>query len=174
MPRPIEGELFKETHAQLVENARKWLRRNGCKVVLAEFVTLNGETPDALGWKGTWGDSLLVECKTSRADFLRDRKKAFRRDPTMGVGSYRYFMCPPGLIDPAELPEQWGLIYATAKKAELVHGYEPNSYDELRTFLFRTKNSVAEIRMLLSAIHRLSLNMKTDEVNRLLHATYPR
>lgn len=54
--------------------------------------------------------SCIVECKCSRADFLADKKKVFRRNPQAGMGVYRYYLSPKGLISPDELPEKWGLL----------------------------------------------------------------
>jgi hypothetical protein len=57
-------------HRELVKRAGAWLRnRKNCGVVMEELATQNNETPDALGFHGA-GGSILVECKTSRADYL--------------------------------------------------------------------------------------------------------
>jgi hypothetical protein len=55
--------------------------------------------------------SVVVEVKTSRSDFLADFKKPHRSGDTVGIGMYRYYMCPEGVIRPDELPERWGLLY---------------------------------------------------------------
>lgn len=60
--------------------------------------------------------SYLIETKISRSDFLADAKKPFRLNPDDGVGEYRYYACPTGLIKPEELPEKWGLIYVDPDK----------------------------------------------------------
>lgn len=101
------------THAQLVEIARGWLLGAGaCHFVLTEFTTfLTWEIPDALGYL-SGGLTVLVECKVSRADFFADAKKPFRQNPTLGLGAYRYYLVPAGLVRPEEVPPRWGLIYA--------------------------------------------------------------
>lgn len=53
--------------------------------------------------------SYMIETKISRSDFLADFKKPHRING--GIGNYRYYACPEGLIKPEELPEKWGLIY---------------------------------------------------------------
>ena len=68
--------------------AVQWLRRYRCGVVLSEQACVSGEMPDAIGWKDAC-HSVLVESKASRADFLADRDKSFRRTPEIGVGSER-------------------------------------------------------------------------------------
>ncbi|KKK54365.1 hypothetical protein LCGC14_3085490, partial [marine sediment metagenome] len=65
------------------------------------------EIPDALGFASR--KSTLIECKASRSDFLSDKKKSFRQKPDEGMGCLRYYLTPPGLVDPDELPENWGL-----------------------------------------------------------------
>ena len=95
----------------------------------------NREIPDAIGWLRS-GVSILIECKASRGDFLSDADKPSRRvgkgggksgalvrpepsapEPkikppikTEGLGSYRFYLAPLGLLHPDELPEGWGLL----------------------------------------------------------------
>ena len=112
------------THDELVEVARTWLlngynyeaRKQKCAVVVTELVSA-GETPDALGWNPSF--SWLVECKTSRGDFLADQKKYHRRNPKKGLGNFRYYLCEPDMISADELPENWGLLYARGKRVEV-------------------------------------------------------
>ena len=108
------------THDDLIHHARKWLarpfhkdghgstNRGGCPIIVTEMTSSSRETPDAIGWYN--GRSYLVECKASRADFNADPKKSFRKYPEKGVGDYRYFMTPRGLVDDMELPDGWGLL----------------------------------------------------------------
>jgi hypothetical protein len=55
-----------------------------------------------------------VECKISRADFLADHAKPHRAIGG-GVGDYRYFLCPQGLIKPEEVPHRWGLLWISPR-----------------------------------------------------------
>jgi hypothetical protein len=90
--------------------------------VAIELVAAIPETPDVFGWN--YWTTVLVEVKTSRADFMADAKKEFRQNPEQGVGERRYYCCPAGLILTDELPEKWGLLYeangvlTVIKKAE--------------------------------------------------------
>ena len=97
------------THDALVSLAAKWLRRQGCSLILTEAKSRTDEIPDAIGFKES--DSILVECKISRSDFLADAKKYFRAFPDMGMGRYRMYLCPAGIIQPEELPAKWGLLW---------------------------------------------------------------
>jgi len=96
------------THDVLVQRAVRWLRGTmGCNVVLAEPVTALPVVPDAIGWRSGW--SILVECKTSRGDFFADRRKPHLVQPDHGPGQERWYLTPPGLVQPEEVPEGWGL-----------------------------------------------------------------
>lgn len=108
------------THAQLVEIAYKWLLKNGgVGVAFKELVTMAREIPDVIGFD-SW-QSILIECKTSRSDFFREKKK-WHRQHSNGMGTWRFICCPKNLIKVDELPEKWGLIYVDEKgKAKIEH-----------------------------------------------------
>jgi len=95
------------THKELVEIGKRWLWRK-CDIVVTELTTGISETPDIIGWK-SW-KSTLIECKTSRQDFLKDKHKWSRRKPEYGIGNYRYFLILENIIQLNELPEKWGLL----------------------------------------------------------------
>jgi hypothetical protein len=108
------------THAELCAIAVKWLKRpnsnngHGCHVAVSEVRSgWTGEIPDAIGFRQSGyapsDGSVVVEVKVSRSDFLADRKKPHRIEG--GLGNWRYFMCPEGMIQPDELPEGWGLLW---------------------------------------------------------------
>ena len=66
--------------------AAEWLRcKYGCGIILSEQYCASGEVPDVIGWKG-FCQSVLVECKVSRSDFLADANKPFRLKPEEGTG----------------------------------------------------------------------------------------
>jgi len=87
------------THAELVARAVRWLRgTHRCPVVFGELATYDtGEVPDAIGWRRGW-QSILVECKTSRSDFRREKDKIRERRGRGGVGRERWYLTPPGLV----------------------------------------------------------------------------
>ncbi len=112
------------THSEMCKLAVMWLKRpysrggHGCKVAIDECQTgWSGEIPDAIGYCSTGqplrDGTVLVECKVSRADFLSDRAKPHRQ--AGGVGNWRYFMAPEGLIKLDELPQKWGLVEVNAR-----------------------------------------------------------
>jgi hypothetical protein len=70
---------------------------------------------------GTTGDcTVLIEVKTSRSDFLADKRKYARskvaEELNHQIGNYRYYLCPEGVITEADLPDNWGLLVYDGKK----------------------------------------------------------
>ncbi|TGG51058.1 hypothetical protein DAH22_00035 [Escherichia coli] len=101
------------THRELCQIAYKFLKRNGFKVCFHDrfiAVTSTGEQPDAMGFRNS--ASCLIEAKCSRADLLADRKKRFRKNPSLGMGDWRFFISEPGIISIEDLPPGWGLLHS--------------------------------------------------------------
>ena len=130
------------THAELVKRAAVWLRRKHA-VIITEMAHGAGEEADAIGWTG-YGASTLVECKATRTDFIADGKKLFRKVPRMGMGRWRYFMTPPGLLSESELPESWGLIEAHKNRFRIV----------VKAVEFREYARHWELQLMVSALRR--------------------
>lgn len=150
------------THEALVDLADKWLRKEkGCGFVATEPVTQIAEIPDAIGFRSDC--SFLVECKVSRSDFLADKKKLVRINPKMGVGKFRYYLCPERLILSTDLPPMWGLLWVNHKmKIECIH--DPygrgNVYSKMEGLEF---NKEAERSIMYSALRRMNRNKTTIE-----------
>ncbi|MFS2025190.1 adenylosuccinate synthase [Massilia sp. CT11-137] len=113
------------SHQELCSLAVNWLqrapRRSGpaCQVAFSEAKGgWNGEIPDAIGFRTAAEDegSVVVEVKVSRSDYLADRAKAHRQDGALGMGLYRYYMAPEGIISVQELPQGWGLVEVSSKR----------------------------------------------------------
>lgn len=140
------------THTELVEAGRRWLRRQGCGVILHEPFRSGVlmEQPDVIGWRE--GASILVEAKASRSDFAVDAKKPHRAEPARGVGDWRFYIAPAGLIAVDELPERWGLIEVQGRKILHTHGVPGNCFWFRHPF--PDANKRAEIQLLISAIAR--------------------
>lgn len=154
--RPASNSRAPTLHDELVKRAARWLKGTcGCSAVLTELraFTASGECPDAVGWRSNY--SILVECKASRSDYLADKKKAFRLDAGRGIGTYRFYLCPPGVIELVDLPEAWGLLYAEKRTISRVVGPSGNSWGhgDNKRFI-QPRNSEAEIAMLVSALRR--------------------
>lgn len=126
------------THSDLVEIGYKWCLSR-CGFAFKELATINHETPDVIGFNSV--GTFLLEAKTSRSDFYADKKKWFRKNPNEGMGDWRFFICPKGLIEPEYLPDGWGLIEVNDKgkpcttfnpfgKGNIYSRWEKNAKDE--------------------------------------------
>lgn len=132
------------SHDDLVKLAGRWLlNTKRCAVAITDMTSGAAETPDAIGWDGRL--SILVECKASRADFLADAKKHFRRHPHNAMGWHRYFMAPDGMLAPDEIPEGWGLLGVVGSRVhvrKVSNGLPPS-------------DRAYEINLLVSALRRM-------------------
>lgn len=86
----------------------------------------------ARSWSKPW--TAGYEIKATRRDFVQDDKAHLY----LPYCSRFYFVCPWGLIDPGELPEGAGLIYATKTGGRLVTKHKAPERDvEVPEALFR-------------------------------------
>jgi hypothetical protein len=143
------------THEALVEKAVAWLRRYGCGLVLSEQSCASGETPDAIGWKRAC-HSVMVECKVSRADFLVDRDKPFRRKPQSGMGCERFYLTPARLVDRSELRDGWGLLELGNRSVAMV---SPS-----RKSLRSARGFRHEMNLLLASLRRVEVRIEPQSI----------
>jgi len=127
----------------------RWLSRQ-CSVVLYEFGTDADENPDVIGWAPGAG-SVLIECKLTRSDFLRDATKSVRTNPRKGMGHRRYYLCPPELIQVNDLPPKWGLLW-TAEN-QLIVKRDARGYAD--------RKLAAEVWFLSSMLRRAQIRIGT-------------
>jgi hypothetical protein len=148
-----------DLHNTICLAAENFLKSQNFPVVFRDgfnAVTGNGERPDAIGFRSD--TSCLIEVKTSRADFCSDKNKRFRADPSLGVGDWRFYLCPPGVINVEDLPEGWGLLYYIDGKIKKVHGWPPNTqWASGSPFAGRT-NVKAERDIMYSALRRMVIH----------------
>jgi len=151
------------THGELVDRGAKWLRNNGCGFVLKELTSSTTETPDVIGWCS--GASILIEVKTNRADFFNDVRKSFRRRVENGMGNYRLYLTPVGLVTVDELPPGWGLIYARGKTIQRVLAPLGNVWSGHygRDHYFKA-NLKAERAIMFSALRRVELRGDLNKI----------
>lgn len=103
------------THDALVKRGAQWLAgTRRCCLVFEEYnCWATREFPDCIGWT-VQGYSILIECKVSIHDFKRDhRKPAKLLAKSRGketLGRERWYLTPPGLLDPSMIPEGFGLL----------------------------------------------------------------
>lgn len=108
-----------QEHNNLTKLGAKWLKKQGFSVVATEINSIGSrEQPDVVGFRSSC--SAIIEVKVSRADFLADAKKPERYIEGTGLGNYRFYLCPHGMIRPEELPVKWGLLYGAGLAVEEV------------------------------------------------------
>lgn len=105
-------------HYKLCCEGAKWLRnRNNVerwegrwKYIAVEMCVNGCENPDI--WATNGWSSIVVEVKTSRADYLNDKKKPWHQDGMQHTlaGNYRYYLTPKGLLAKDDLPTCVGLL----------------------------------------------------------------
>lgn len=154
------------THRELCQIAYKFLKRNGFKVCFHDrfiAVTSTGEQPDAMGFRNS--ASCLIEAKCSRADLLADRKKRFRKNPSLGMGDWRFFISEPGIISVEDLPAGWGLLHVVNGRVRKVHGWPKGNCcwgnPDDKPF---TGNKQVECDYMLSALRRMELRGHLNEI----------
>jgi hypothetical protein len=89
--------------------------------------------------------SYLIECKVSRSDFFADRAKPFRCEPALGMGLYRYFMAPSGVLTVDDLEEKcdgWGLLEVRGRSVFVLREAKPHT----------SHNQAEEIAQLVQAL----------------------
>ena len=149
------------THRELVEIGYKWVIKK-CGFAFKELTVAHDEIPDVLGFNSN--GSFLLEAKVSRADFLADRKKSFRIFSEKGIGDWRFFIVPKGMVKIEELPKNWGLIEVSEKgKATCI--FNPFGGGNIYSTWKRCeKSATAEYQFLYSALRRLHLRGRIDEI----------
>lgn len=135
-------------HATLVQLGVRWLGRK-CSVVLFEAAAAKGEIPDVIGWAGT--GSMMIECKASRSDFLRDATKSTRKKPAAGMAHRRYYLCPANVLQVEDMPPRWGLLWADKNRVTVKR--EARGFPE--------RNLLAEVQFLSSMLRRAQIRIGT-------------
>lgn len=142
------------THRELCIKAANYLRSQGIHPFhRAQYsvceLERQGECPDSFGWGA--GSTQLIEAKRSRPDFLSDKKKLWRKNPSYGLGEFRSYICPTGLIKESELPKHWGLLYVD-DKGNIEAIKHPESQE---------CNRIEEINLITSILRREGIKRQT-------------
>jgi hypothetical protein len=136
--KPISEAL---TAALLARGVCRALEQLGYASLL-EFPLANGRRADILAL-GRGGDLVIIEIKSSIADFRADRKWAEYRD-----FADRFYFAVPQSFPTALIPEDCGLIVADAFAASLIRDGRPN-------MLAPSRRRAVTLRFALAAASRL-------------------
>ncbi|PRH19529.1 hypothetical protein [Burkholderia multivorans] len=163
----MSGDL----HKLLVTLGERWLKRQGFAVVATELVTLGTrEQADVIGFKSQC--SAVIEAKASRSDFLADARKPHRI--AGGLGTYRFYLCPPDVIQVSDLPERWGLLYADGRTIREILRPTGNAWPSPRSpfgdwsAFQHEADQDAERGVLFSIARRRSLSRSDEQYERKL------
>jgi len=153
------------THRDLIDSAYRWVLGKSCGFAFKELRSIENECADVIGF-GSWSHSILIEVKVSRSDFHADKRKPFRIDPKKGMGRYRFYCCPTNMLKVSDLPDNWGLIYVNEKgRARCVHN--PYTKNPEVSNIWKggfEYNQIAERSLMYSALRRLHLRGRIDEI----------
>ncbi len=138
-----------------MEMAEAWLRRSRCGIVLSEQGCSSGEMPDAIGWKGK-NHSIVIECKISRADFLADAAKPWRKNPEIALGCERYSPPRRGCSRPEQMPEGWGLLESQGRELKVAK----KSKRKLR----QPEGLMNEMNLLLASLRRVEVRIEPQRI----------
>lgn len=133
-------------HSDLVSLAAKWLTTKApnislkCQYAVTEFVFAGHESPDVFGIRS--GQTVLLEVKVSRSDFLADKKKK-GRNTANSLGQFRYYVTPSDMIKTEEVG-QWGHIE-----------YDGHRFIILKPSVSFDISRVAEMDLMYSILRRL-------------------
>ena len=145
------------THKDLVNHSMKIARKLGFPLVLPEMKAAlrTNEIPDIIAFRGG-GETLLIECKTSRADYLADRNKPFRQNPETGVGLYRILISTENVVH-NDLYKNWEHIILD-EKGNIKTSTLPNCGNmtlSSKAHKFQNRNQTGELALLYSYARRL-------------------
>lgn len=97
-----------DLHELLCRKGLSWLKNNGFSVAAVNLWAAGSrERLDCIGFRHQ--SSALIEVKVSRSDFFADMHKPERKRGG-GVGTYRFYLAPAGLLLLSDLPPGWGLL----------------------------------------------------------------
>lgn len=150
------------THSELVDIAYRYLLKHmSCGYAVKECKSAGtDEIPDVLGFGGCW-HSVMIEVKVSKQDFLKDKFKPWRINERSGVGVYRLYCCPEGLILPEEIPQGWGLMYVSdSGRIRMAHTGYVDGTMPLKDLKKHECNIKAEWAKLYSALLKSKKNIK--------------
>jgi hypothetical protein len=156
-----------DEHKALVLLADRWLKRQGWEVVIRDcfkaYVSTR-ESPDLIAWR--YGISIVIECKASRGDFMKDKEKVFRK--VGGMGNWRFYLCRPDIIRPHDLDDRapgWGLLYVRESSIETVVGWPKGNINWYTDKPFDA-NHKCENEILVSALRRLAVKGMLEHIYR--------
>lgn len=91
-----------------------------------------------------------------------ERAKKFRTNHALGMGDWRFFLSPKGIIQVEDLPDGWGLLWTEGKRILPIHGVPGNSL--WCTAAPFQANKKAETQLLAQALRRVAIRGHFSDV----------
>ena len=145
-------------HSVLQLSGARWLKDHGFPLVQIESHTVRKEHPDVIGFSLAY--FAIIECKASRADFLRDKGKISRQEPE-ALGNFRFYLAPEGIIDESEIPSGWMLLEYSEGKAKL-KGYHPAARPAIIAEMKPVLLNRTDLKGERDILYSLAIRRKTD------------
>lgn len=105
-------------------------------------MTCTEEIPDIIAFGGRGcsniDDCVVIECKATRADFLKDKKKAFRVFPDKGMGQKRAYVVNMEVVNYLrEIPNGW-MCFVVPSDHEFIYLEHPGNqnYENSDKYIF--------------------------------------
>lgn len=94
----------------------------GRRAFLLDEVQVGGRRADKVAcylWASRGQPVEGFEVKMSRADWLNEYENHEKAEPTMAICDRFWLVTNPGIVEPGELPERWGLLLSNGKRRKL-------------------------------------------------------
>ncbi|EON9506637.1 hypothetical protein ACSFVV_004784 [Escherichia coli] len=93
---------------------------------------------------------------------MADRKKRFRKNPSLGMGDWRFFISEPGIISIEDLPPGWGLLHVVKEYGKYMGGPRVIAVGVILTISHLLE--ISECDYMLSALRRMELRGHLNEI----------
>lgn len=132
-------------HKQLKAVGMKWIKEKVTDVVCREVKYKNMRSiADVVGINLKRREVRILEAKASKADYVRDKKLLELDYSYYKHCHYFYIICPDNIIQPDDVPKEYGLLWVNIVTNEVTIKRTPKKYTGRLKTMFDTslKNSI--------------------------------
>ena len=138
-------------HEELLKTAATFINNKGLTHFgKSTYVVCNyndGMEPiDVFGFGG--GCTQIIKVITTRMELNLDLERAYRKCPKYGIGEFRSYLCPNGLLNKEDIPKNWGLLWCD-NKGKIIEILNPQKQEE---------NKAQEAKIIKSLLRRNGIN----------------
>ena len=140
-------------HEELLKTAAKFIKNKGlAHFGKSPYVVCNYndamEPIDVFGFGGSC--TQVIKVITTHMELNLDLERAYRKCPKYGVGEFRSYLCPNGLLNKEDIPKNWGLLWCD-NKGKIIEILNPQKQEE---------NKAQEAKIIKSLLRRNGINPK--------------